>query len=60
MKYLDRVPVDRVTEFESKFLAHLRSNERGLLDQIAKEGSLSQDLENKIKSVIEDFLKGFL
>jgi F-type H+-transporting ATPase subunit alpha len=52
--------VDRVTEYEQKFLAHLRSNERPLLEQIAKEGSLSQDLENKIKSVIDDFLKGFL
>jgi F-type H+-transporting ATPase subunit alpha len=38
----------------------LRSNEKSLLDQISKEGALSQDLENKIKSVIEDFLKGFL
>ena len=52
--------MDRVTEYEQKFLAHLRSNERGLLDTIAKEGSLSQELENKIKSVIDDFLKGFL
>jgi len=52
--------VDRITEYESKFLAHLRSNERGLLDQIAKEGSLSQELEGKIKNVIDDFLKGFL
>jgi len=58
--YLDKVPVDRVTEYEQKFLAHLRSNEKPMLDQIAKEGSLSQDLENKIKSVIDDFLKGFL
>ena len=58
--YLDRVPVERVTEYEAKFLAHLRSNERPLLDQIVRDGALSQELEGKIKTVIEDFLKGFL
>jgi hypothetical protein len=31
-----------------------------MLEQIAKEGALSQELENKIKTVIDDFLKGFL
>jgi len=38
----------------------LRSNEKSLLEQINREGALSQDLENKIKAVIEDFLKGFI
>ena len=32
--YLDRVPVERVTEYEAKFLAHLRINEHLLLGQI--------------------------
>jgi len=38
----------------------LRSNEKGLLEQIANEGALSPELEGKIKVVIDDFLKGFL
>ena len=56
---LDKVPVARVVEFEQKFLAHLRQ-EKTLLEEIAKEGALSDALDKRIRTTIEDFLKTFL
>ena len=57
---LDSIPVDKIGAWESDFLSHLRSNESELLAQIEKEGSLSKELEGKLKDVITGFIKTFL
>jgi len=57
---LDSVPVAKISQWEADFLAHLKSNEQGLLDQIEKEGALSKDLEEKVKNVSQAFTKSFL
>lgn len=58
--YLDNVPVSRVLEWESDYLAHLRTNESELLAIIDKEGSISKETEAKLKDVTQSFIKGFL
>ncbi|KAI0447358.1 ATP synthase subunit alpha [Xylaria telfairii] len=58
--YLDQVPVDKVLQWESDFLAHLKSNEADLLATIDKEGALSKDLEARLRDVVTTFTKGFL
>lgn len=58
--YLDTVPVSRVLQWESDFLAHLRTNEAELLATIDKEGALSKDLETKLGDVVTSFTKSFL
>ena len=57
--HLDSVPVNKVLQWESDFLGHLRSNESELLSTIDKEGSLSKDLEAKLKDVVQSFTKSF-
>ena len=57
--HLDNVPVNKVLQWESDFLGHLRSNESELLSQIDKEGALSKDLEAKLKEVVQSFTKSF-
>ena len=57
--YLDNVPVNKVLQFESDFLAHLKSNEQELLSKIDKEGALSKDLEAQLKDVVSSFAKSF-
>ncbi|KAI9710678.1 MAG: Alpha subunit of the F1 sector of mitochondrial F1F0 ATP synthase [Bogoriella megaspora] len=57
--HLDKVPVNKILQWESDFLAHLKSNQQELLSQIDKEGQLSQDLEGKLKEVVQDFTKSF-
>ncbi|KAH7399522.1 ATP synthase-like protein subunit alpha [Pyrenochaeta sp. MPI-SDFR-AT-0127] len=56
---LDSVPVDKILQWESDFLAHLRSNEQDLLDTIEREGALSKDLESRLKEVSTSFIKSF-
>merc|ERR1712063_131414 len=57
---LDSVPVNKVLQWESDFLAHLRSNESDMLAQIDREGALSKDLEAKLKEVASSFTKSFV
>jgi len=56
---LDNIPVNKIGEWEPDFLNHMKSNESGIMDQIAKEGALSKELEGKLKEVIQNFNKSF-
>ncbi|KAF1975666.1 ATP synthase F1, alpha subunit [Bimuria novae-zelandiae CBS 107.79] len=56
---LDSVPVNKILQWESDFLAHLRSNESEMLAQIDREGALSKELEAKLKDVATSFTKSF-
>lgn len=58
--YLDKVPVDKVLQWESDYLAHLRSNESELLATIEKEGAISKETETKLKDVTQSFIQSFL
>ena len=58
--HLDNVPVNKILQWESDFLAHLKNNESDLLSQIEREGALSKDLESKLKEVVETFTKAFV
>jgi F-type H+-transporting ATPase subunit alpha len=46
-------------QWEQDFLAHLRSNESELLQQIEREGALSKELEGKLRDVVVSFTKSF-
>jgi F-type H+-transporting ATPase subunit alpha len=58
--YLDQVPVGRIGQWETDFLAHLKSSETELLAQIDKEGSISKEMEGKLKDVVSSFTKAFV
>ena len=58
--HLDKVPVDKILQWEADFLDHIKTNEKGLLEQIDKEGALSKELEEKVKNTVTDFTKNFL
>ncbi|KAI7280452.1 ATP synthase subunit alpha [Hortaea werneckii] len=57
--YLDNLPVNKILQWEADFLAHLKSDQASLLEQIEKEGALSKDLEQKLKDVVGNFTKNF-
>ncbi|RMY53628.1 hypothetical protein D0863_13888 [Hortaea werneckii] len=57
--YLDNLPVNKILQWEADFLAHLKSDQAGLLEQIEKEGALSKDLELLLKDVVGNFTKNF-
>ena len=57
--FLDNLPVNKVLEWEADFLAHLRTNESGILATIEKEGALSKETEAKLKEVTGAFTTSF-
>jgi F-type H+-transporting ATPase subunit alpha len=58
--YLDTLPVNKVLQWESDYLAHLKTNEADLLAIIEKEGALSKETEAKLRDVTKSFIKSFL
>lgn len=58
--YLDSVPVNKILQWESDFLAHLKANEADLMATIDKEGAISKDLEARLRDTISTFTKSFL
>ena len=56
---LDDVDTDKVKFFEAGLLESLENQHSGLLDEITKEGKISEDLEKTLLSAIKDFKKGF-
>lgn len=57
---LDKVPVNKILQWETDFLAHLKSNEQDLLKTIDREGALSKDLESKLREVATSFTQSFV
>ncbi|KAF5235794.1 ATP synthase subunit alpha mitochondrial [Fusarium sp. NRRL 52700] len=58
--HLDTIPVNKILQWESDFLAHLKTNESELLATIDKEGAISKDTEAKLRDVTQSFVKSFL
>lgn len=56
---LDNVPVNKILQWESDLIAHLKSNEPHILEEIDSKGALSKEFEAKMKQVLQDFTKNF-
>lgn len=57
--YLDKIPVNKILQWEADFLNHMKTNESATMEQIDKEGALSKDLEGKLKDIVQNFTKNF-
>ncbi len=58
--YLDELATDAVSRFELALLEHCRAQQGDLLATIRDEGALSDETEQKLKDVIEAFIKNFV
>ena len=60
--YLDKIPVNDVTKFESLLLEKMQDKGKDIISKIEKEQSISEQLEGEInvflEKVVEDFLRG--
>ncbi|MFC1688007.1 F0F1 ATP synthase subunit alpha, partial [Patescibacteria group bacterium] len=56
---LDDIPVEKVSEFEKKFLEHMRTSKKEILATIVKEKDLSQQVEKSLKTAVEEYKKVF-
>jgi F-type H+-transporting ATPase subunit alpha len=57
--YMDDVPVEAVSKFESEFLAFLRNSKPEVLSGIAEKKVLDDSTEGALKAALEEFKKGF-
>lgn len=57
--HLDKVDPARITEFEKKFVEHVKAKQQPLLDQISKDGQLSEASDAALKKVVLDFMATF-
>merc|ERR1719479_3338 len=58
--YLDKVEPSKITDFEKQFLEHVKATQGGLLDQIAKDGHLSEASDAALKKVVSDFMATYV
>jgi F-type H+-transporting ATPase subunit alpha len=57
--YLDKIPTDRVGDWEKRFVEYVHEKHAGVTDAIRESNALSDDTEKKLIAAIEDFNKGF-
>jgi F-type H+-transporting ATPase subunit alpha len=57
--YLDKLPVNKVNDFERGFLALLRSEHQPLLDQIRDKRELTDEIRAQLRSTTDAFAKVF-
>jgi F-type H+-transporting ATPase subunit alpha len=58
--YTDDIPVEKLAEFERKFLTYLDNTQAALLKEIAEKKEISAELEATLKDSIVLFKQGFL
>ncbi len=54
--YLDKLPVEKVAEFESKLFNKLENEAKEVLSQIEESGELSEENEQKLQAEIKELL----
>ena len=57
--YLDDLEINKVALFEVGLFEYLDANSRDLLDEIVKKGKITDELEQKLNSAIDNFKTGF-
>lgn len=58
--YLDEIPVDRISDFEKKFLKFINEKYPNIELQLGEEKKLTSDLTHKLEEVLNEFKKDFL
>ncbi|KAI9260660.1 ATP synthase subunit alpha [Phascolomyces articulosus] len=58
--FLDKVPVNRIVEWEKDFISHIQSEQKATLEEIKAQGVLSKDLEAKLRDICENHTKAFI
>lgn len=57
--YLDAVPVNKVSAYESEMLGELRTSGKAILSAIADKKALNDDIEGQINNFLDGFSKGY-
>lgn len=55
--YLDKIPLVEITNLEKKFIELLQVKGKEIIEEINKTKNLEKDLEEKLRKLVENFLK---
>ncbi|MBU1203416.1 F0F1 ATP synthase subunit alpha [Patescibacteria group bacterium] len=55
--HLDNVPVENIADFENKLFAKLDNEGKDIMESIASTGQLEENIENKLKSLIDELVE---
>jgi len=58
--YLDKIELNKVSEFEEGFLTYLESNYKSALDAIRTSGEISDETNDTLIKACDEFSKGFV
>jgi F-type H+-transporting ATPase subunit alpha len=58
--YLDRIAVEKVTDFEHHLLSELRAKGQDILETIRTEREISEATEDRLKAFMDGFAKTFV
>ena len=53
--FLDDVPSEKVVDFETALHAYARANAQDLLDKINSSGDYDEDVQGKLKTLVQSF-----
>jgi len=54
--HLDKLDPSKITAFEEAFLAHVRTSQTALLDDIREKGMITEESDAKLKEVVTTFM----
>jgi F-type H+-transporting ATPase subunit alpha len=54
--FLDKVQTSEISKFEQRFLEHLKTRHPEILANIRTQGQLSKETDEKMKSILEEFI----
>ena len=57
--YLDDVDTGDILKFEKEYLDHMRSEHHDILDTIATQKVISDDLKDRLGKIVDEFKSGF-
>jgi len=57
--FLDRLPLDKVREFEANLLTLMRGEHKAVLDEIREKAEMTDEVTDKLKGILEQFTKNF-
>jgi F-type H+-transporting ATPase subunit alpha len=57
--FFDKVPVDKVKDFQAKLVDYLTNRQAHLLTMIREKGALNDEITNKLKSAVGEFAETY-
>lgn len=57
--YLDKLDPAKIGLCEEAFLKLMKSSHQDILDTIAKEGKINEQVDAKLKTIVTEFMAGF-